>query len=118
MLTSKLEEEKEEFTMEKNKTYFDKLMTDNEFRQKFEQEYQNLCIAEQIARARHHARLTQAELAKRIHTTKSAISRYENAGYKKYGLALLTRIARACGAELKIMFVATSGTKQSVFGVI
>ncbi len=37
--------------MEKNKTYLDKLMTNNEFRQKFEQEYRNLCIAEQIARA-------------------------------------------------------------------
>lgn len=43
--------------MEKNKTYLDKLMAGKEFREKFDQEYQNLCIAEQIAQA-HHAQLT------------------------------------------------------------
>lgn len=98
--------------MEKNKTYLDKLMTEKDFREKFDQEYQNLCIAEQIAQARHHAHLTQSGLAKRIHTTKSAISRYENADYDKYGIALLTRIAKACGADLKINFVTSKSTKN------
>jgi transcriptional regulator with XRE-family HTH domain len=94
--------------MAKNKTYMDKLMTEKGFREKFYQEYRNLCIAEQIAQARHNAHLTQLDLAKRIHTTKSAISRYENADYNKYGIALLTRIAKACGADLKIIFVTPS----------
>ncbi|PIP19450.1 MAG: transcriptional regulator [Candidatus Omnitrophica bacterium CG23_combo_of_CG06-09_8_20_14_all_41_10] len=98
--------------MEKNKTYMDKLMTGKVFREKFNQEYQNLCIAEQIAQARHHACLTQSDLAKRIHTTKSAISRYENADYNKYGIALLTRIAKACGADLKIVFVVSKSAKN------
>ncbi len=98
--------------MEKNKTYMDKLMAEKDFRKKFDQEYQNLCIAEQIAQARHHARLTQSDLAKRIHTTKSAISRYENADYNKYGIALLTRIAKACGADLKIVFVTSKSVKN------
>ncbi len=97
--------------MEKNKTYMDKLMSKKDFREKFDQEYQNLCIAEQIAQARHHAHLTQSELAKRIHTTKSAISRYESADYDKYGVALLTRIAKACGADLKIIFVTSKHAK-------
>jgi transcriptional regulator with XRE-family HTH domain len=98
--------------MGKNKTYMDKLMTEKDFRDKFDREYQNLCVAEQIAQARHHAHLTQSDLAKRIHTTKSAISRYENADYNKYGVTLLTRIAKACGADLKIMFVRRESRKK------
>ena len=38
----------------------DKLMEDKEFRERFDEEYQNLCIGEQIAMARHHAHLTQS----------------------------------------------------------
>ena len=98
--------------MEKNKKYMDKLMAEKDFREKFDQEYQNLCIAEQIAQARHYAHLTQSGLAKRIHTTKSAISRYESANYDKYGIALLTRIAKACGADLKINFVTSKSVKN------
>ena len=100
--------------MEKNKTYLDKLMTEKDFREKFAQEYQNLCIAEQIAQARHQAHLTQSELAKRIHTTKSAISRYESADYDKYGITLLTRIAKACGVDLKIIFVTSKRAKNGL----
>ena len=58
----------------KVKTYMDMLMANKEFGEKFDQEYQNLCISEQIAIARKATHLTQVALAKRIHTTKSAIS--------------------------------------------
>ena len=37
--------------MGKTKTYMDRLMDGKEFREKFEQEYQNLCIGEHIAKA-------------------------------------------------------------------
>lgn len=93
--------------MKQNKTYLDKLMTEKDFREKFDKEYLNLCIAEQIAQMRHHAKLTQSALAKRIHTTKSAISRYESTNYSNYGINLLTKIAKACGANLRIFFVAS-----------
>jgi len=99
--------------MEKNKTYLDKLLTNKDFRKKFDQEYQNLCIAEQIAQVRHHAHLTQSDLAKRIHTTKSAISRYESASYNKYGITLLVKIAKACGTDLKIKFGTSRRLKPS-----
>lgn len=98
--------------MRKVKTYMDRLMEDKEFRQRFDEEYQNLCVGEQIARARYQAHLTQAALAKRIHTTKSAISRYESADYHGYSIPLLTRIAKACGADLKIIFVSCERTKN------
>ena len=91
--------------MKKIKTYMDKLMENKEFREKFDKEYLNLCIGEHIARIRHQANLTQDALAKRTHTTKSAISRYENSDYKSYSMPLLKRIAEACGAVLKINFV-------------
>jgi len=97
--------------MNKTKTYMDKLMENKEFREKFDEEYQNLCIGEKIAEIRHQANLTQDVLAKRTHTTKSAISRYENSDYKSYSLPLLNRIAEACGTVLKIDFV-TKGTKK------
>ena len=98
--------------MRKTKTYMDKLMNNEEFRKRFDEEYQNICIGEQIARIRHRANLTQDALAKRTHTTKSAISRYENSDYKSYSLQLLNKIAKACGVDLKVNFV-TRGTKKS-----
>jgi len=97
--------------MKKTKTYMEKLMNNREFRKRFDKEYQNICIGEQIARIRHRVNLTQDALAKRTHTTKSAISRYENSDYKSYSISLLNRIAEACGTVLKIDFV-TKGTKK------
>ena len=91
--------------MKKTRTYMDKLMENKEFREKFDKEYQNLCIGEKIAEIRHQAKLTQDSLAKRTRTTKSAISRYENSDYKSYSMPLLNRIAEACRAVLKIDFV-------------
>jgi transcriptional regulator with XRE-family HTH domain len=83
----------------------DKLMQDNNFKEKFDEEYKNLCLAEQIAKARHNANLTQEGLAQRIESTKSAVSRYENSNYNSYSVKLLNKIAKACNAELRIDFV-------------
>lgn len=46
--------------MEKNKTYRDKLMTEKDSREKFDEECQNFCIGEQIARALHPAHLIRS----------------------------------------------------------
>ena len=89
----------------KIKTYADKLLKDNRFKEEFEVEYKNLIISEKIAEMRHKAQLTQEQLAQKIHTTKSAISRYENNEYKGYSLSLLQKIASACGADLRVSFV-------------
>ena len=89
----------------KIKTYSDKLLQNEAFRKGFEEEYKNLVISEKIAQLRHKARLTQEELAERVHTTKSAISRYESNNYNGYSVSLLQKIASACGADLRISFV-------------
>ncbi len=46
-------------------------MENKEFREKFDKEYQNLCIGEQVARARHKAILTQDTLVNRIKNNKT-----------------------------------------------
>ena len=45
--------------MKKTKAYMDKLMENKEFREKFDKEYQNLCIGEKIAKIRHQVNLKQ-----------------------------------------------------------
>ena len=45
--------------MKKTEIYMDKLMKNKEFREKFDKEYQNLCVAEKIAKIRHKEKLTQ-----------------------------------------------------------
>jgi transcriptional regulator with XRE-family HTH domain len=49
--------------------------------------------------------LTQAELARRIGTTASAISRIESADYRGHSLAMLRRIAGALGKKVAILFL-------------
>lgn len=88
----------------KSETIMDKLLADSTFKKLFDQEYQNLLISEQIAGLRHEAGLTQEALAKKITTSKSAISRYESADYRNYTVATLRKIAHACGAHLHILF--------------
>ena len=91
--------------LNKVRTYSDKLLEDKKFSDKFEREYKNLIVSERIAELRHKAHLTQEELAKRVHTTKSAISRYESNDYKGYSISLLQKIASACKADLQVSFV-------------
>ena len=88
----------------KVRTYFDTLMEDEDFKELFDREYANLVISEKIAELRHKAHLTQEELAQRMHTTKSAISRYESNRYRGFSISLLQKIASACGANLRISF--------------
>jgi len=91
------------------RTYSDTLLEDKHFREKFERVYKNLVISEKIAQLRHKAHLTQDELAQKVRTTKSAISRYENNDYQGYSVSLLQKIASACGADLRISFISKKG---------
>ncbi len=89
----------------KVKTYFDQLMENKSFKAKFDEGYKNFIISEKIAELRHKAHLTQEQLAKKVHTTKSAISRYESNSYNGYSVSLLQKIASACGADLRVSFI-------------
>jgi DNA-binding XRE family transcriptional regulator len=65
-------------------------------------EYQ---VAEQMLKARTLAGLTQDDVAERMGTTKSAVSRLESAGKHTPSLDTLKRYARAVGCELRVKFV-------------
>jgi predicted transcriptional regulator len=72
-----------------------------------EQERANLDIARKIYELRTKAGLSQAELAKRVGTTQSVISRLEDADYEGHSLAMLRRVAWALEKRVEIRFVST-----------
>ncbi|MEO9778955.1 MAG: helix-turn-helix transcriptional regulator [Sedimentitalea sp.] len=55
---------------------------------------------------RKHARLTQAELAEKMHVKQSAISKLESASGSLPNLETVHRFAKACGVRVFISFVA------------
>ena len=70
-----------------------------------EEERANARVAREIRELRKAHGLTQRELAKRVGTSPSVISRLENAGYEGHSLAMLQRIATAVGKRVEIRFV-------------
>lgn len=65
----------------------------------------DLALGDKIRTLRERAGMTQAQLAERIDTQPSQISRIENADYDGHSVETLRRIARALRATLKIEFV-------------
>src|ERR1051325_3617024 len=70
-----------------------------------EKERANLDIARKIYELRTKAKLSQAQLAKKVGTTQSVISRLEDADYEGHSLAMLHRIAAALERRIQIRFV-------------
>lgn len=57
--------------------------------------------AELVRAARRHAGVTQAELARRLGTRQSVVSRWER-GHDEPRLSTLSRVARACGLAVTL----------------
>ena len=72
----------------------------------------NAAVSLLIYEARTKAGLSQAELAKRIGTTPSVISRLEDADYDGHSLSMLYRIAEAVDKRVQVRFVSGSGVKR------
>ncbi len=66
----------------------------------------NAAVAQLIYEARNKAGLSQAELAARIGTKQSVISRLEDADYEGHSLSMLQRIAAVLGQCIEIRFLA------------
>lgn len=62
----------------------------------------NAQIAQMIIDLRREAGLTQKDLAEKIETTQSVVSRLEDAEYDGHSLSMLTRIATALGKKLNV----------------
>ena len=73
--------------------------------QAFEEAVANREVAQRIYELREQAGLSQTELAKRVGTTQSVISRLEDADYEGHSLAMLNRIAAAVERRVEIRFL-------------
>jgi predicted XRE-type DNA-binding protein len=78
---------------------------DPEMQALIEEEAENLRIAKTIYELRTKAGLSQSELAKRIGTTQSAVSRLEDADYQGHSLPMLQRVAAALDKRIEIRWV-------------
>ena len=61
-------------------------------------------IARKLAKLREASGLSQAELAKKIHTSQAQISRLESADYEGHTISTLKKYLRAVGASMSISF--------------
>ena len=77
------------------------LMADKEFREEYEKLKPRYEVISQIIDARKEQNMTQAELAKKVGTQKSNISRLESGNYNP-SLDFLTKVVHCLGKELEI----------------
>ena len=78
-----------------------KMLEDEEFRVEYERLRPRYEAIEQIIKARKEQNITQAELAKRVSTQKSNISRLESGNYNP-SLDFLIKVAESLGKKLSI----------------
>lgn len=74
------------------------------FLKKLDKETDKLRIAVKIAQLREENGLSQKQLAKKIHTTQSVVSRLENSSYENYSIRTLKKIAEIFHLKLIIDF--------------
>lgn len=77
---------------------------DEEFKKLYEEEGRKLDIGYKIAKLRHRFCSTQKQLAEKIHTSQTVISRLESGNYWSCNLKTLEKIALATGTHLVISF--------------
>ena len=79
-------------------------LKDSEFRKYFEEEGKNLAIGYKIAQLREKLGITQKQLAEKIQTSQTVISRLESGDYWQCSLKTLEKIALATGTHLIVQF--------------
>ena len=77
-----------------------------------EEERTNLQVATEIFSLRTRARLSQEQLAEKVGTTQSVISRLEDADYDGHSLSMLQRIASALNKRVEVRFVSGKPPKR------
>ena len=78
-----------------------RLSKNPEFRAEYEKADAEFSLIEALVQARTRAKLSQAQLARKIGTTQSAIARLEGGGVSP-SIATLRRYAEATGGKLQI----------------
>jgi len=87
------------------KTIKDRWLKKPDVRKEYDALKAEFQLAEEIIKARAKAKMTQAELARRIGTKSTAISRLESPNYGKASISMLKKVAQALGCELQIRLV-------------
>jgi transcriptional regulator with XRE-family HTH domain len=77
----------------------------------YEAELADAEVGMMVRELRRQEGLTQSQLAARIGTTATAISRIESADYAGHSLAMLRRVAGAVGKKVVVRFVPESGRR-------
>ena len=77
-----------------------------------EEERTNLQVATEIFNLRTRAKLSQEQLAEKVGTTQSVISRLEDADYDGHSLSMLQRIASALNKRVEVHFVSSKAPKR------
>lgn len=91
-----------------NREFINSLMKDPKFKAEYDALAPEFELLEKMLKARAASGLSQADVAKKMHTTTSVVGRLETAGGKKLhspSLRTLERYAAAIGCRLKIDFV-------------
>jgi ribosome-binding protein aMBF1 (putative translation factor) len=82
----------------------DSRLEDPELAREYREALERASLGLKIARLRAERGMSQAQLAERVNTTQSVISRYESADYVNYNLRTLRRLAAALDSELLVDF--------------
>lgn len=83
--------------------FVDEQLKDKDFKKEWDGLDLRYAVIEQLLKLRNSYNLSQSELAKKIGTTQSVISRIEN-GSVNIGIDMLERIASAFNKQIKINF--------------
>ena len=83
------------------KNFKSKLLKDKQIKKAYDDLGLEFALVEMLIKKRLQQKLTQAQLAKKIGTKQSAISRLEQGSYNPSFL-FLKKVSHALGAELKI----------------
>jgi len=85
---------------------------DPEMKTLIQNEREKASVAEYIYQMRIREGLTQKQLAERIGTTPSVISRLEDANYEGHSMKMLNKIADALGCRINVEFRKEEPVKQ------
>jgi len=83
-----------------------------------EQERVNAGVARTIYELRGQAGLSQKELAERVDTTQSVISRLEDADYEGHSLSMLNRIAKALNQQVQVVMRPQKASGEGRHGLV
>ena len=84
--------------------HLQEMLKDPEFKKNYLKEMAGFNISVKLIELRAKLKLTQAQLAKRLGTTQSVVSRLEDGSYNRCTLSTLRKIAEATGTQLEINF--------------